>query len=193
MVKIKSHYPAFQKASRTIADIIINHQKDPKCVKCQKKLNLGKCADNSIKGFKIGKRKNSGMTFSSLPFSFISGTFVDTPYSLLCYKCTNFVKRSIGFIPEIYDDKYFPQVSAPFITLDDGKIDWDSFKAKKKTKWTIRFQGKEIPHTKQLKKELMMKGIMKYKKDFPECPHNIEKLYRLLNGHALYDKMYGKW
>lgn len=189
----KSYYPVFQKASRTIADILINHQKDPKCVRCQKKLKLGDCADRSIKGFKLGKRKKIGMTFSSLPFSFISGTFVDTPYSLLCYKCTNFVKRSIGFIPELYDDKYFPQVSAPFITLGDGKIDWDAFESKKKTKWTIRFQGKEYPHTKHLKNEFLHNGVIKYKREFPECPHNEEKLKRLVNGHKLYDKLYGKW
>ena len=188
--KKKSHYPAFQKASRTIADILMNHQKDPKCVRCQKKIKIPEpCIDRSIKGFKLGKGKKAPLTMSSLPFSFISGTFVDTPYSLLCYKCTNFVKRSIGFIPELWDSKYFPQVSAP-LDLDELKKPKSE---QKKTMWTIRYRGEETPHTKKKKDRMMNEGVIQYKHDFPECPHNQAKLKRLVNGHALYDKLYGKW
>lgn len=186
--KKKSHYPAFQKASKVIADILMNHNNNLKCVRCQKKIDIPEpCVDRSINGFKLGKGKKAPLTMSSLPFSFISGTFVDTPYSLLCYKCTNFVKRSIGFIPEIYDSKYFPQVSAPmdFEELGNPK--------RKKIKWIIRFQGEETPHTKEKKARMMELGVKKYKHDFPECPHSESKLKRLVNGHELYDKMYGQW
>jgi len=54
--KSGSHYPAFQKARRTLADIIINHQEKPQCVRCRKslkKLQDG-CAKRAIEGFKVG-------------------------------------------------------------------------------------------------------------------------------------------
>jgi len=194
--KIKSHYPEFQKASRTIADIIINHQEKPQCMRCRKslkKLQDG-CANRAIKGFQVGKKEKGvdANTFSSLPFGFMSGTFVDTPYSLLCHECVSFVKRSCGKIPEIWDSKYFPQVSAPFPTLENGKIDFDNF-GKKKTKWTIRFMGQSVPHTKALKERMMNLGVTKYKRDFPECPHSKAMLKKLVNSHKLYDRMYGRW
>ena len=183
----KSHYPEFQKASRIIADILINHQKDPKCIKCQTSLKKiqGMCADASIKGMKLGKSKVNN-NFSSLPFSFISGMFVDDPYSLLCYKCTSFIKRSIGIIPEKWDSKTFPQMSTPLLTNDKGEHDFN-----KKSKWTIRYKGKEYPHTKQLQNEFMDQGVREYIKQYPECPHNEEKLKRLLTSYKLYEKMYG--
>jgi hypothetical protein len=180
----KSHYPEFQKASRTIADILINHQKDPKCIKCQKKIIIPEqCLTHSIKGMKMGKSKINN-SLASLPFSFISGMFVDDPYNLLCDNCTNFIKRSIGIIPERWDSKWFPQMSTPLSFDTSGK-------RKEKVKWTIRYKKKDYPHTKQLQSKFMDEGVKAYLKEFPECPHSITKLKRLLNGYKLYEKLYG--
>jgi hypothetical protein len=117
----------------------------------------------------------------------MSGGFVDTPYIMLCYECDAFVKRSCGMIPELYSDKYFPQVSAP-LDLDDMKNGF-----KKPTKWTIRFRGESRPHTKKLKNRLMDLGCALYIRDFPETPHTVKMIKRLVNSHKLYDKMYEKW
>lgn len=191
MTKRKSYYPQFKKAATTIADILINHDEHPVCVKCRKDLSPlrdGGCADRAIKGF--GKGKKDFKAFSGMPFGFISNGFVDTPYSLLCYECDSTVKRMIGYIPEIYNSDYFPQVSSTGVDIDDF---FDSLKSKKKTKWQIRYKKKTVPHTKVLKAKFMNEAVKAYKKKFPECPHTESKLKRLINGYKLYDKLYERW
>lgn len=162
----------------------ISKQKNIKCIRCNKKVCVNDgCADAALKGF--GKLKS----FSSMPFGLLSGMFADSSYSILCNSCDRFVKRSIGFIPEIWDSKWFPQVSTTGLTLEVFEENMKS-KTKKKLKWEIRYQGKTFPNTKKLYKEFMDSAIEIYKLSYPSCPHSAEKLKKLINSHKLYDKRY---
>jgi len=170
------------RASNIIINDILKNDKVI-CIRCKKKVCInGDCADRAVKGFKIGKNKKSN-TFSSMPFSLLSGMFIDSPYNVLCYNCDKFVKRSIGFIPEKWESKWFPQVYTTW--LDVKKVPTG------KSRWFISYKGKrDIPHTKVLVSKMLADGIKRYKKIFPECPHSETKLRRLLNGYKLYDRNY---
>jgi hypothetical protein len=165
------------RATNIIIEDILKYNKIL-CIRCKKKVLIDDdCADRAIKGF------GSNLSIhSNMPFSLLSGSYIDSPYYVLCHNCDKFIKRSIGFIPEKWDSKWFPQISTPWL---------DKKTAPSKSRWFISYKDKhDIPHTKALVSKMLTEAIKKYKKAFPECPHSETKLKRLLNGYLSYDRDY---
>ena len=191
MGKIKTWDPADSPSGRASNIILESLLKQPviKCIRCKKKICVdGDCAKMALKGVPIGKGKKTSNTFSSMPFSLISGMWIDSKYSTLCHTCDKFVKRCIGFIPEKWDDEWFPQVSTPWLSIEKLTPE------QKRNRWSITYRGKSgIPHSKSIQRSFMNSAVKRYKRSFPECPHTENKLKRLLNGYKLYDKEYNEY
>lgn len=137
-----------------------------------------------IDGWSRGKGKKKTVTYSSAPFYYLSGNFVDDLQWLLCHKCGYDVQRFIGLIPDRDRYEVFPNVSTP--------LDLDHFKAgiKKRLKWTLWWGKKTFPHTKKLKNKFMDQAVKAYKKKYPYVPHTEKQLKGLINGYRRYDKRY---
>lgn len=179
-------FETIEKANKMLQNVLITGKKS-RCERCHKRLaDEFKCADRAINGFTVGKSRKVN-TFSSMPFSYISGTFSRSHPRLLCAKCTNDVYRFIGHIPEMHDSDIFPQVTTS-LDLDDLKNG-----LKKKAKWTIHYKGKTYPHSIRLKRKLLTEAVFAYKKQHPETPHTVKQLFRLLNGWKAYENRYQVW
>lgn len=168
-----------KKLHSQLMDIYFDGIKMIQCTKCGKKINMNKILECRKQFCKVSKKYEFD---SQYPILLVNSAFItSTPY-VLCKNCQYDLYRFIGKIPDIHDDKVFPQILSVLVHAD---VAISQLEGKTKTRWLIHYQKKTYQNSKKQYNSLLRKAVSKYLKKYPDIPYSKNTLFKIIKSSRL--------
>ena len=148
-------------------------EKDLRCYKCKKKLlRKGQSVKTLFPQSKKLIHKRYHIETHNISFSIDQ---LSRP-KILCRKCSNFIYRSCGYVPEKEDSTVFPQTLSKNARSVKTK-DLNCWLGKKKN-WNIHYKKSTVTFTNVKYEQLLIKACRQYVEKYPEFTMSVAELFR---------------